>query len=201
MTPYVMPNPQVRILCLMEPYKGRVMLHALYWRIDMMCVTSTTATMDDLRSWVKMKSQTDIPEHASLGSWWDTRARRLGATLERPVSTAAEENLLCYSNDPYQWVIFKSQLIENNVVMVRPLDETVHQCDIDIENDDGMCGTGQSEEQCSYWIHLNPPCMATSCLTHWGGDNIAAVSQTTFSNAFSWIKCLNFAKNFTEICS
>ena len=31
-----------------------------------------------------------------------------------------------------------------------------------------------------------------SILTHWGRDQIDAISQTTFSNAFSWIKCLNF---------
>ena len=27
-----------------------------------------------------------------------------------------------------------------------------------------------------------------ACLTHWGRDNIDAVSQTTFSSAFSWMK-------------
>ena len=27
-------------------------------------------------------------------------------------------------------------------------------------------------------------------LTHWGRDNMAAISQTTFSNAFSWMKIL-----------
>lgn len=39
---------------------------------------------------------THIPEHTSLGSWWDSRARGLGATLDRPVSTGGEENALCY---------------------------------------------------------------------------------------------------------
>ncbi len=38
---------------------------------------------------------TDIPEHTSLGSYWNERARGLGATWGRPVSTAGEENALC----------------------------------------------------------------------------------------------------------
>ena len=50
---------------------------------------------------------TDIPEHSKLneqfpGTDWDTRARGLGATLFIPVSSAAEENILCYSTDGYR---------------------------------------------------------------------------------------------------
>ena len=33
--------------------------------------------------------------------WWDTRARGLGATRTRPVSTAGEENALCLTHDSY----------------------------------------------------------------------------------------------------
>ncbi|MCC5613006.1 PKD domain-containing protein [Nostoc sp. CHAB 5834] len=49
----------------------------------------------------------DIPEHSDLqaafpGTDWNTRARGLGATLERPAASCAEENLLCYPNDPYR---------------------------------------------------------------------------------------------------
>ena len=33
-------------------------------------------------------------------------------------------------------------------------------------------------------------------LTHWGQDKMAAFSQTTFSNVFSSVKCLNFDYNF-----
>ena len=40
-----------------------------------------------------------IPEHSWLPSWWDQRARGLGGTLTNPISTGAEENLLCWSND------------------------------------------------------------------------------------------------------
>ena len=34
-------------------------------------------------------------------------------------------------------------------------------------------------------------------LTHWGRDKMAAVFQTTLSNAFSWMKMLYFWLNFT----
>ena len=48
----------------------------------------------------------DIPEHSDLytafpGTDWNTRARGLGATLQRPVCSCAEENLLCYPTDRY----------------------------------------------------------------------------------------------------
>jgi hypothetical protein len=50
---------------------------------------------------------TDIPEHADLytafpGTDWDTRARGLGGTVDRPATSCAEENLLCDSTDRYR---------------------------------------------------------------------------------------------------
>ncbi len=47
---------------------------------------------------------TDLPEYRTLApkTYWDHRARGLGATPERPVSSAAEENLLGYTTDPYR---------------------------------------------------------------------------------------------------
>ena len=35
-----------------------------------------------------------------------------------------------------------------------------------------------------------------TCLTHWGRDKMAAVSPTTLSNAFSWMKMLEFRLRF-----
>ncbi|XP_066291395.1 uncharacterized protein [Branchiostoma lanceolatum] len=43
----------------------------------------------------------DIPEHSNLDPFFNTRARGLGGTPSKPVSTGAEENVLCYSNDRY----------------------------------------------------------------------------------------------------
>ena len=36
----------------------------------------------------------------------------------------------------------------------------------------------------------------TSALTHWGRDKMAAISQTTYSNAFSWMKLYEFRLRF-----
>lgn len=46
---------------------------------------------------------TDIPEHSDLEpkSYWDRRARGLGATKIRPAVSVGEENLLGYRGDPY----------------------------------------------------------------------------------------------------
>ena len=47
--------------------------------------------------------------------------------------------------------------------------------------------------------HLSPS-NVTHSLTHWGRDKMAAIFQKTFSNVFSWMKCINFDKDFTEFC-
>lgn len=45
----------------------------------------------------------DIPEHSDLTpkTFWNRRARGLGATHERPAVSGAEENVLCCKGDPY----------------------------------------------------------------------------------------------------
>lgn len=49
---------------------------------------------------------TDLPEHADLNeafpsSDWDSRTRGVAATRARPLTSAAEENLLCLPGDVY----------------------------------------------------------------------------------------------------
>eukprot|EP00058_Branchiostoma_floridae_P010627 XP_002596115.1 hypothetical protein BRAFLDRAFT_66156 [Branchiostoma floridae] len=41
----------------------------------------------------------DIPEHSHMDESFNTRARGLGGTVSYPVSTGAEENVLCYQSD------------------------------------------------------------------------------------------------------
>ena len=41
-----------------------------------------------------------------------------------------------------------------------------------------------------------PFCLGLNVLTHWGRDNMAAISQTTLSNAFSWMKMFKFRLKF-----
>lgn len=53
----------------------------------------------------RYEGTTDIPEHKHLESDtsinWDVRARGLGGDLELPLTTCAEENILCYQIDKY----------------------------------------------------------------------------------------------------
>ncbi len=49
---------------------------------------------------------TDMPEYADLntafpGTDWNTRTRGVSATVTRPLTSSAEENLLCYPGDVY----------------------------------------------------------------------------------------------------
>ena len=45
-------------------------------------------------------------------------------------------------------------------------------------------------------LHMLVCCWFLRILTHWGRDQMAAIFQTTFSNAFSWIKLYEFGVKF-----
>jgi hypothetical protein len=62
---------------------------------------------------------TDVPEHADLepASHWDRRARGLGGSLDLPVTSCGEENLLCFPGDPYA--------AEN--ILIHEFAHTIHQ--------------------------------------------------------------------------
>jgi alpha-glucosidase len=53
----------------------------------------------------RYEGTTDIPEHAYLANDtslnWDVRARGLGGTLDLPLTTCSEENILAYQIDKY----------------------------------------------------------------------------------------------------
>jgi len=53
----------------------------------------------------RYEGTTDIPEHRYLANDtslnWDVRARGLGGSVDDPLTTCAEENLLCYQIDKY----------------------------------------------------------------------------------------------------
>lgn len=67
----------------------------------------------------KTEMTTDVPEHADLtpAPFWNRRARGLGATLQRPATSCAEENLLEIQGDPYA--------TEN--ILVHEFGHTVHE--------------------------------------------------------------------------
>ena len=49
----------------------------------------------------------------------------------------------------------------------------------------------------SIWYHI-PICMGRTFvqITHWGRDTMDAISQTTFSSAFSWMKMFEYRLKF-----
>ncbi len=74
---------------------------------DEMLAATLRAT--DIRLGIIGREQrtTEMPEYRDLyeafpGTDWDNRARGLGATLERPLVSAGEENLLCLDSDRYR---------------------------------------------------------------------------------------------------
>ena len=46
------------------------------------------------------------------------------------------------------------------------------------------------------WRHAHMCHLASNELTHWGRDKMPAISQTTLSNSFSWMKMLEFRLKF-----
>ena len=44
-----------------------------------------------------------------------------------------------------------------------------------------------------------PFCLGLNVLTHWGRDNMVAIFQTTFSNAFAWMKMYQFRWRFPAL--
>ena len=62
------------------------------------------------------------------------------------------------------------------------------------------CTVAKSSSCQAKWCLMYSLCQCQSfygcCLTHWGQDKMAAVSQTTFSNAFSLMKMVEFRLKF-----
>ena len=54
---------------------------------------------------------------------------------------------------------------------------------------------------CIHYMQFNKVTLLPLKLTHWGRDEMAAVSQATFSNVFLWMKILYFDSNFIKFVS
>ena len=78
----------------------------------------------------RYEGTTDIPEHAHLERDttlnWDVRARGLGGDPELPLTTCAEENLLCYQIDKYhaEDILIHEFAHSIHLVGIMPLDST-----------------------------------------------------------------------------
>lgn len=93
----------------------RVPDSALYAACDIIMYMTEALPLEVLQELTKRNTRvavmaryegtTDIPEHAYLANDtslnWDVRARGLGGEIDLPLTTCAEENLLCYQIDKY----------------------------------------------------------------------------------------------------
>ena len=78
----------------------------------------------------RYEGTTDIPEHAYLESDttlnWDLRARGLGGDMNLPLTTCAEENLLCYQIDKYhaEDILIHEFAHAVHLIGIAPIDST-----------------------------------------------------------------------------
>lgn len=78
----------------------------------------------------RYEGTTDIPEHAWLANDttinWDVRARGLGGDMDLPLTTCAEENLLCYQIDKYhaEDILIHEFAHSIHLVGIAPIDST-----------------------------------------------------------------------------
>lgn len=86
--------------------------HAVYVTVEALTgmlpdevLASMTSRDTRIGIMARYEGTTDIPEHAFLANDtsmnWDVRARGLGGSLEMPLNTCAEENILAYQIDKY----------------------------------------------------------------------------------------------------
>ena len=81
----------------------------------------------------RYEGTTDIPEHAHLENDttinWDLRARGLGGDMELPLTTCAEENLLCYQIDKYhaEDILVHEFAHAIHLIGIAPLDSSFEQ--------------------------------------------------------------------------
>ena len=80
---------------------------------------------------------------------------------------------------------FKKIWLHNSFHSLRPYNDSVVPLQL-------AMGPLPFEEMYQYIIVVIDMHPEIFSLTHWGRDKMAAVFQTTFSNAFSRIKCMNF---------
>jgi len=81
----------------------------------------------------RYEGTTDIPEHADLANDttlnWDLRARGLGGDMDLPLTTCAEENLLCYQIDKYhaEDILIHEFSHAIHLIGIAPVDSTFNQ--------------------------------------------------------------------------
>lgn len=104
---------------------ARALLEAMLARVPDAAITAIEGA--DVRIGIIAEHQvtTDLPEHADLneafpGTDWDADTRGVAATATRPLTSAAEENVLCYPDDVYA----------GESILIHEFAHTVHQLGI-----------------------------------------------------------------------
>jgi hypothetical protein len=87
------------------PVACDILMHMLGKRPELIGVLAQTKVRVGIMA--ESEVTTDMPEHSDLNTAfpetnWDTRARGLGATVERPLTSVGEENLLALPSDAYR---------------------------------------------------------------------------------------------------
>ncbi len=86
-------------------YAAYITVKALTDMLPTEVMESMTSRNTRIGIMARYEGTTDIPEHAHLANDtslnWDVRARGLGGTVNRPLTTCAEENILAYQIDKY----------------------------------------------------------------------------------------------------
>ena len=94
-------------------------------------------------------------------------------------------------NSPHKWPVTRRMFPFDDVIMLIG---------------DVWYGIAASHHNLWDWA-LGVSCSVAECLIsllwliYWGREKMAAILQTTFSNAYSWMKMYEFLLSFTEVCS
>ena len=99
---HLMSSWRVPDSCLVQAYKT---LYAMTSMLPPAVLDSMVSHNTRVAVMARYEGTTDIPEHAYLKADtsinWDLRARGLEGTMDMPLTTCAEENILAYQIDPY----------------------------------------------------------------------------------------------------
>ena len=99
---HLMSSWRVPDSCLVQAYRT---LYAMTSMLPREVLDSMVAHNTRVAVMARYEGTTDIPEHAYLKADttlnWDLRAQGLEGTLQLPLTTCAEENILAYQIDPY----------------------------------------------------------------------------------------------------
>jgi alpha-glucosidase len=126
---HLMSSWRVPDSCLVQAYKT---LYAMTASLSEEVLDSMVAHNTRVAVMARYEGTTDIPEHAYLRDDttvnWDVRARGLEGSLDLPLTTCAEENILAYQIDPYhaEDILIHEFAHTIHLVGIHLVDSTIH---------------------------------------------------------------------------